>query len=208
MPPGWLVGASARSPRRGDDTPNPPGHAERMSEQGAPSVAEATGPPPTDPVPTSPRPSRWRAAAAAVLIVLGVILVPLSAVSWWVRGTLTDTDKYVSAVAPLASDPAVQATVTDQVTDRVMTRLQTLNLAQQATDELIARGIPPQFAAAVSLIAAPLRDRVESLVHQVVGQVVSSEIFADVWTGANRIVHTELIALLNGDQGALAQNES
>src|SRR3546814_6493401 len=60
--------------------------------------------------------ARWRAAAAAVFLVLGVILVPVTAVSWWVRGTQTDTDKYVAAVGPLASDPQVQVAVTDQVT--------------------------------------------------------------------------------------------
>src|SRR5262245_12027902 len=111
MPPGWLGEASGCSPWRGDDRPTWPGHAERMSEQGVPTVPVATEPTPADHVPTAPRPSRWRAGAAAVLIVLGVILVPLTAVSWWVRGTLTDTDKYVAAVAPLASDPAVQSTV-------------------------------------------------------------------------------------------------
>jgi hypothetical protein len=156
----------------------------------------------------APHPSRWRAAAAAVLIVLGVILVPLTAVSWWVRGTVTDTDKWVAAVAPLASDPTVQAAVTDQVTDRVMARIQSLNLSQQATDALIARGVPPQIAAAVSLIASPIQDRTQALVHRVVGDVVASDAFAQVWTGANRTVHEQLIKLLNGDPGALTQADN
>jgi hypothetical protein len=129
-------------------------------------------------------------------------------VSWWVRGTLTDTDKYVAAVAPLASDPVLQASVTDQVTDRVMTRIESLNLAQQATDALIARGVPAQIAAAVSLIASPVRERTEALVHRIVGDVVASDTFADVWVAANRVVHTQLIRLLEGEPGALQQNEN
>jgi hypothetical protein len=156
----------------------------------------------------APHPSRWRAAAAAVLLILGVILVPLTAVSWWVRGTVTDTDKWVAAVSPLASDPEVQAAVTDQITDRAMARIQSLNLAQQATDALTERGVPPQIAAAVSLLASPIQARTESLVNRVVGDVVASDAFAQVWTGANRVVHQQLIQLLNGDPGALTQADN
>jgi len=187
-----------------------------MSEQGVTQAPESTQPvavaPPTPPaeegVAQQRRPNRWRAAAAAVLIVLGIILVPLTAVSWWIRGTITDTDKWVATVAPLASDPEVQTAIQDQVTDRVMTRIESLQLAQQATDALIARGVPPQIASAVSLIASPIRDRTESLVHRVVGDVVASEAFAQVWTGANRVVHSQLIRILNGEPGAVMQNES
>jgi hypothetical protein len=181
--------------------------AEAATTQPVP-VAPPAAPSTPAAVAVAPHPSRWRAAAAAVLLVLGVILVPLTAVSWWVRGTITDTDKWVAAVAPLASDPQVQAAVTDQVTDRVMARVQSLNLSQQATDALIARGVPPQIAAAVSLIASPIQDRTESLVHRVVGDVVASEAFANVWTGANRVAHQQLIQLLNGDPGALTQADN
>ncbi len=173
-----------------------------------PVAAGPAAPAPPAPVAVAPHPSRWRAAAAAVLIVLGVILVPLTAVSWWVRGTVTDTDKWVAAVAPLASDPKVQAAVTDQVTDRVMARIQSLNLSQQATDALVARGIPPQIASALSLLASPIQDRTQSLVHRVVGDVVASDAFVQAWTGANRVVHEQLIQLLNGEPGALTQADN
>ena len=166
------------------------------------------GPPVPSTAAAPPRSNAWRAAAVAVLLVLGVILVPVTAVSWWVRGTLTDTDRYVAAVGPLASDPQVQAAVTDQVTDRVMARIQSLNLAQEATDALIDRGVPPQIAAALSLIASPIREQTTNLVHRVVGDVVSSETFANVWTDANRVVHTQLLRLLNGETSALQQDDS
>ncbi|WP_353510590.1 hypothetical protein [Intrasporangium sp.] len=193
--------------------PTVPTPMERTADSG-PGVGSGGVTPVTagPPAPTAsaapPGGNPWRAAAAAILLVLGVILVPVTAVSWWVRGTLTDTDKYVAAVGPLASDPQVQAAVTDQVTDRVMTRIQSLNLAQEATDALIARGVPPQIAAAASLIASPIREQTTNLVHRVVGEVVSSEAFATVWTDANRVVHTQLLRLLNGETSALQQNES
>ncbi|WP_410967534.1 hypothetical protein, partial [Salmonella sp. SAL4456] len=82
---------------------------------------------------------------------------------------------------------------------------ESLQLAQQATDALIARGVPPQIAAAVSLLASPIRDRTEAVVRQVVGRIVTSDVFAQVWTDANRVVHAQLIRLLNGEAGALSQ---
>ena len=39
----------------------------------------------------------------------GCALAPLSVVSVWARSEVTDTDRYVDTVAPLAKDPAVQA---------------------------------------------------------------------------------------------------
>jgi ABC-type multidrug transport system fused ATPase/permease subunit len=89
-----------------------------------------------------------------------------------------------------------------------MTRIESLNLTKQATDALIARGVPAQIAAAASLVASPIREQTTSLVRRVVGEVVSSELFATAWSEANRVVHTQRIRLLEGDTSALAQNAS
>src|SRR4051794_24083391 len=56
-------------------------------------------------------PGRWRAPTAAVLIVIGCILAPLAVTAVWANRQVSDTDRYVETVAPLAKDPAVQAAV-------------------------------------------------------------------------------------------------
>ena len=61
---------------------------------------------------------------------------------WW-RGSpaaeLLDTDRYVATVAPLASDPQVQAAIIDRVTDEIMARLP---IEQLTTDLAGTIGVP------------------------------------------------------------------
>ena len=57
-----------------------------------------------------------RTTVGYILIALAALLAPLAVVSVWARSQVTDTDRYVETVAPLASDPAVQAAVTTNIT--------------------------------------------------------------------------------------------
>src|SRR4051812_3657674 len=62
---------------------------------------------------------RSRATASAVLIALSCLLAPLAVTAVWLRGEVTDTDRYVATVAPLAHDAALQRAVAAEVTDVV-----------------------------------------------------------------------------------------
>ncbi|MCZ9339491.1 hypothetical protein NGM37_17110, partial [Streptomyces sp. TRM76130] len=66
---------------------------------------------------------RLRHSLSAVLIALGCLLAPCGAFAAWAAQTLSDTGRYVDAMAPLAADPrvrdAVAATVRDGVSDRL-----------------------------------------------------------------------------------------
>ena len=66
--------------------------------------------------PSRPRRQRWRSVVATLLIVIGCILAPLSVVAVWAKNQVTDTDRYVATVTPLASDPAIQNAVADKIT--------------------------------------------------------------------------------------------
>ena len=61
---------------------------------------------------------RWRTILAVVLIVVGCVLAPLAGVAVWARSQVTNTDRYVRTAAPLASDPAIQQAIADQITPR------------------------------------------------------------------------------------------
>ncbi|MFF4030814.1 hypothetical protein ACFYZ2_13795 [Streptomyces sviceus] len=60
-----------------------------------------------------------RDALSAVLIALACLLVPFGALAAWAAYGLADTDRYVTAMAPLAADPAVRDGVADAVADEV-----------------------------------------------------------------------------------------
>jgi hypothetical protein len=59
---------------------------------------------------------RWRSVVATLLIVIACILAPLAGVAVWTKNLVTDTDRYVATVAPLARDPAIQNAVADKIT--------------------------------------------------------------------------------------------
>ncbi|GLW50563.1 hypothetical protein Stsp02_62240 [Streptomyces sp. NBRC 14336] len=65
--------------------------------------------------------TRLRNALSAALIALACLLVPFGALAAWASYGLADTGRYVTAMAPLASDPAVREAVADTVGDQVIT---------------------------------------------------------------------------------------
>jgi hypothetical protein len=74
---------------------------------------------------------RWRTILAVLLIVVGCVLAPLAGVALWARNQVTNTDRYVRTVAPLASDPAIQQAVADQITAQIFSYLDVQGLTNQ-----------------------------------------------------------------------------
>ena len=147
------------------------------------------------------RRQRWRSMVATLLIVIGCILAPLSVVAVWAKNQVTDTDRYVATVTPLASDPAIQNAVADKITAEIFVRLDVVGITDQAVDALADRGLPPLVATQLHALSGPLSSGVQSYVRTEVGQVVASDAFADAWISANRAAHAALVAALTGQTG-------
>ncbi|MEL7976767.1 hypothetical protein AAG589_12970 [Isoptericola sp. F-RaC21] len=148
---------------------------------------------------------RGRAAAAVVLIVLGALLAPLAAVSAWAERTLTDTDRYVATVGPLAADPAVQGAVAGRLTDVVMEQIDVDAILGTVVDGLEQRGVGPRATDALTQLSGPLSSGVESFVRRTADDVVGSDAFHDAWVQANRVAHEQLVATMRGEGGELLQ---
>jgi hypothetical protein len=145
---------------------------------------------------------RWRTIIATLLIVLGCVLAPLAGVAVWARNQVTNTDRYLATVAPLASDPAIQNAITDQITAQVFTYLDVQGVTAQALDALAERGsLPPQVAGQLQALATPIANGVQSFTRDQVGRIVQSSAFADAWLQANRLAHAELVKALTGEGG-------
>jgi hypothetical protein len=148
---------------------------------------------------------RWRTIVATLLIVVACVLAPLSVAAIWTRNQVTNTDRYVATITPLASDPAIQQAVTDQITAQVFTYIDIQALAIQVTDALSARvegrGLPPQTAAALQGLAGPVADGVQGFVRTQVERIVQSQAFEDAWIQANRVAHDALVKALTGEGG-------
>jgi hypothetical protein len=133
------------------------------------------------------RPPRWRRALAAVLVVVGCILAPLSALSVWMKTALLETDNYVATVAPLAHNEKVQAALADRITNALTQNSAVASVRQQIIDRL-----PKQ----AQFVAPKISDTVASVVHEGALRLVQSDQFAKLWEEANRRAHTKIVALL------------
>jgi hypothetical protein len=156
------------------------------------------------------RNSRWRALAAAVLITLSCLLAPLAVTALWASRQVSDTDRYVETVAPLAHDPAVQSTIADATTNAIFSYINVPAITTETLNALARQGLPPRIAENLQALKGPIVNGVESFTRGEVGKVVASPQFATVWNQANRTAHAELVNLLEGKQGGAvsAQNDA
>ncbi|MFF9842692.1 hypothetical protein ACH414_12735 [Streptomyces sp. NPDC020422] len=153
--------------------------------------------------PPAPAHHRVRAFFSALLIVIGCVLAPLSLVAAWTADLLGDTDRYVSTVAPLASDPDVQTAVATRVTNAVMEHIDLADLLEGVAPEQ-----RPVLEKALGKLGDSLEGAVGSFVHEKAQQVVASDNFQTVWDQANRAVHTSLDRALTGsEEGAVKVNQ-
>jgi hypothetical protein len=166
------------------------------------------------PAPQSPQRAaggrRWQAIAAAVLIAVSCLLAPLSATAVWASRQVSDTDRYVETVAPLASDPAVQSTIADAVTGAIFAAIDIQGITTETLDTIAEQGLPPRVATNLKALSGPLVNGVQGFIRDQVGNFVASPEFAAVWKQANETAHTALVNLLEGNRGGAlsAQNDS
>jgi hypothetical protein len=122
-----------------------------------------------------------RSLLASLTGLLAVMLLPLGVLSVWTHGVVSDTDRYVETVTPLADDDVVQEAAVEEL------EREALQLAATS-----GRTLPPGT---------------DELVHLVVQQVVAGPAFRTAWVEANRSAHEQLVAVLEDRRGARLDDE-
>ena len=147
----------------------------------------------------------WRTALSIVLIVMACALAPLSVFSVWAKSEVTDTERYVATVAPLASNPAVQAAVTDRITQEIFKKIDVKALTTDLVTAISSnRNLDPRQQAALQALTGPVTSGIESFTESTISKVVTSQAFQTAWTQANYVAHTQLVNALSGqDNGAV-----
>ena len=153
--------------------------------------------------PTAPGGRRgwWRPVVAGLLVAVAALLAPLSVLSTWASGQIQDTDRYLATVAPLASDPDVQAAIVVRVEEVIYSYLDLDAAVDEVVQALEGQGLPPRAAATLGALAGPLATGIRSFVHDRIVALVASDAFEEAWVAANRTAHEELVAALLGDSG-------
>ncbi|MER6330410.1 hypothetical protein ABT298_14025 [Streptomyces sp. NPDC001034] len=121
-------------------------------------------------------PSRLRSSLSAVLITLSCLLVPFGALAVWAAYGLTDTGRYVTTMAPLATDPDVRDAIADAVGDSL------LREADQRLD------------------VGPLRGSVRPFLHDAVRSFTQTQAFRLAWDAGNRVTHDAVLRALRDDR--------
>ncbi|MFE7773817.1 hypothetical protein ACFU5O_07950 [Streptomyces sp. NPDC057445] len=161
------------------------------------AALETAGPP-------RAHPHRTRSFFAALLIVIGCVLVPLALVAAWTSQEVGNTDRYVDTVAPLASDPDIQTAAANRVTNALMEHIDVPTLLEDA-----APADRPLLEKALGKVGGAIENAVRSFVHDKAEEILASETFAKIWTDANRRVHAAVDKALTGSgDGAVKINNN
>jgi hypothetical protein len=121
--------------------------------------------------------------------VLGFILVPLSAVAIWSNNQLTNTDRYVDTVSPLADNEHVQQTVATAVVNALFSNV---NVAGEIESALPKRA---------EFLGEPIANAMRNYATDVAERLLASDQFQELWDTINRRAHNQLVALLEDDPG-------
>ncbi|WP_327317075.1 hypothetical protein [Streptomyces sp. NBC_01235] len=148
---------------------------------------------------------RMRALGSVLLIILASLLSLLAVVAVWANSIVRDTDRYVSTVAPLASDPDVQQAVTTRVTNVVLKQIDVDALVAELSRAAAQKGVPPKAASLINNLSGPINSGLKELVSSTVMKVVSSSAFEKAWTNANRRAHSAVDKALTGTGGGAVQ---
>ncbi|MFJ9739527.1 hypothetical protein [Streptomyces sp. NPDC101166] len=117
---------------------------------------------------------RLRTAVSAALIAVSCLLLPCGALAAWAAYGLTDTGRYVSAMAPLASDPAVREAVAETVGDGILRE--------------------------AALGRHPLHPEVKPFVHDAVLSFTHTRAFHTAWDAGNEAAHRAVMTALHDDR--------
>jgi hypothetical protein len=148
----------------------------------------------------APAPRRrggWRAPVAAILIVVGCLLAPLSVLAVWTANQVSDTSRYVANVEPLVHDPAIQNALTDKITNEVASNIHVTAYTDQAAALLTSKGLP-RVGGLLKSFAPSISGAVTGFIHSAVHKLVTSPQFARAWVKANTAAHKVLVIALSG----------
>lgn len=128
-----------------------------------------------------------RGLTAWTLLVIAAILFPIALTAFWGQRTLTDTQRYVATVGPLAQDPTVQQAVATKITTVIVTQID----AQNRVRDLL------QDYPKLQPLAGPIASGVNTFVGNQVTNLVSSDQFGQLWITVNTELQKALIAALS-----------
>ncbi|MER7708072.1 hypothetical protein ABTX81_34935 [Kitasatospora sp. NPDC097605] len=152
-----------------------------------------------------PQHHRLRTTGATVLVIVASVLSLLAVIAVWAHDEITDTDRFVATMAPLAHDPDVQNALANRITDAATEQIDVKAFVNDLSQAAAEQGVPPRLAQLLGGLTSPLEGALTDLVHGAAQRVVTSEAFATVWEEAVRAGHATMVKALTGQGGGAVQ---
>ncbi|MGV1036464.1 MAG: hypothetical protein ACOYD0_05490 [Candidatus Nanopelagicales bacterium] len=135
------------------------------------------------------KPGKARGILAVIALVIAALLLPLAIVGFWGQRTLTDSERFVQTVGPLATQQAIQEDIATSVSESIV---KGVNLESE-----ISALLPPRAAP----LAGPISSAAQQFVYTITLKLIQSPQFATFWTNSTERLQKLVIAALEGKQG-------
>ncbi len=142
----------------------------------------------------------WRTPVAALLIIVGCVLAPVSVLAVWTANQVSNTNRYVANVTPLIKDPAIQHALTDKITNEIVAQINVPGLTSQASTLLNQKGLT-RVATLLQGLSGSLTSAVTGFIHGRVARIITGPRMENAWVQANQVAHQELVTALSGRGG-------
>src|SRR5580700_3133565 len=159
--------------------------------------ADGNGTPPLATAGRGPRRGRWRAPVAAVAIILGCVLAPVSVLGVWAANQVSNTDRFVANMEPLIHEPAVQSALSARITAEIESRIDLPGLITSTSSQLASAHLP-RLSQLIVTFSGPIESGIDSAIGTAVSHVVASPAMATIWVTALRTSHTGVVKVLSG----------
>jgi hypothetical protein len=151
-----------------------------------PAATTSPAPPIAEPAPAAAGRHRIRRGAVGVLVVLTTVAMFASIVAVWSARQVLNTDVFVDRVDSVLAEPAVQAGMSQYITNQVMDVLN--------AEELASQYLPP----IAQPLVGPLTAAIRSFVEDQTSALIASDTFQDFASRAVRRTHSAAVTLLEG----------
>jgi hypothetical protein len=141
--------------------------------------------------PRRPPLGRGRIALLTILVILSCLALVVSTTIAWTHQTVLSSDRYVTIVGRISSEPVVIERVS-------------LRLARQA---VLAADVEGRIAAVLpdpaDFIATTIADQIEAALATRLAELFASPGFQSAWLEANRALHQQVVAFLRGETSVI-----
>jgi hypothetical protein len=142
--------------------------------------------------------NRTRSLASILVFTLAAVLLPAGIIGYWGHRTVTDAERYLSTVGPLAQSPEVQDSLSDFLTVKIQEQVDSQELVRDIFGDLAEQ------RPSIRLLEPVVAGAIDALIAEVTYRIVHSERFVEFWQLANSAAQESLMAILEGrDEGPI-----